>query len=100
MGTNAGGMAVFTVPDELGKVGNGPQSNEGAIGVDADASDVPPLRLSGTEGCFLCPLPRRLCGNGKVLGLKLSSGRLVQSSIDADADEVGNGGNNAGNTED
>jgi hypothetical protein len=85
-------------------VGNGPQSNESAVDVDADvdASEEPILRLSGTDGCFLCPPPppRRLGGDGKALGLKLSSGRLVQSSIDADDDdEVGDGGNNAGNAE-
>ena len=99
-GTNAVGnpIVVFAIPGELGKLGNGPQSNEGAA--DADASEEPVLRLSGTDGCFLCPPPpRRLGGDGKALGLKLSSGRLVQSSIDADDDEVGDGGNNAGNAE-
>jgi len=87
-------------------VGNGPQSNEGAVAVDADGdpSEEPKLRLSGTDGCLLCPPPpppRRLGGNGKALGLKSSSGRLVQSSIDADDDEVGDGdgGNNDGNAE-
>lgn len=95
-GTNDVGTVVFAIPGELGKVGNGPQSNEGAVG--ADASEAPILRLSGTDGCFLCPPPplRRPGGNGKALGLKLSSGRLVQSSID---DEAGDGGNNAGNAE-
>jgi len=98
MGTNAIGIVVFAVPGE-GKLGNGPQSNEGAVGVDVNVSEGTILRLSGTDGCFLCPPPpRRLCGNGEALGLKLSSGRLVQSSIDAD-DEVGSGGNNAGNAE-
>lgn len=98
-GTNAIGTVVFAIPGELGKVGNGPQSNEGAV--DADVSEGPILRLSGTDGCFLCPPlpPRRLGGDGKALGLKLSSGRLVQSSIDANDDEVGDGGNNAGNAE-
>jgi len=98
-GTNAVGTVVFAIPGELGKLGNGPQSNEGTVaGV---ASEGPALRLSGTDGCFLCPPPppRRLGGDGKALGLKLSSGRLVQSSIDADDDEVGDGGNNAGNGE-
>jgi len=100
MGTNAVGIVVFAVPGEPGKVGNGPQSNEGAIDVAVDVSEGPVLRLSGTDGCFLCePPPRRLCGNGEALGLKLSSGRLVQSSIAADDDEVGDGGNNAGNAE-
>ena len=95
-GTNAVGTVVFAIPGELGKVGNGPQSNEGAVNVYV--SEGPKLRLSGTDGCFLCPPPppRRLGGDGKALGLKLSSGRLVQSSID---DEVGDGGNNAGNAE-
>jgi len=99
-GTNAVGTVVFAIPGELGKLGNGPQSNEGAVDA-ADASEGPALRLSGTDGCFLCPPPppRRLGGDGKALGLKLSSGRLVQSSIDADDDEVGDGGNNAGNAE-
>jgi len=98
MGTNAIGIVVFAVPGE-GKVGNGPQSNEAATGVDVDNSEGPVLRLSGTDGCFLCPPPpRRLCGNGEALGLNLSSGKLVQSSIDAD-DEVGDGGSNAGNAE-
>jgi len=99
-GTNAVGIVVFAIPGELGKVGNGPQSNEGAVDADADASEGP-LRLSGTDACFLCPPPplRRLGGNGEALGLKLSSGRLVQSSIDADDDVVGDGGNNAGNAE-
>jgi len=97
MGTNAIGAVVFVVGE--GKLGNGPQSNEDAIGVNIDVSEGPVLRLSGTDGCFLCPPPRRLCGKGEVLGLKLSSGRLVQSSIDADNDEVGDGGNNAGNAE-
>ena len=98
-GTNAVGTVVFAIPGELGKVGNGPQSKEGAVA--ADASEGPALRFSGTEGCFLCPPPppRRLGGDGKALGLKLSSGRLVQSSIDVDEDEVGDGGNNAGNAE-
>ena len=98
-GTNAVGTVVFAIPGELGKVGNGPQSNEGAVG--ADVSEGPKLRLSGTDGCFLCPLPppRRLGGDGKGLGLKLSSGRLVQSSIDADDDKLGDGGNSAGNAE-
>jgi len=103
MGTNAVGIVAVAIPGVLGKVGNGPQSNEGAVDADADAdaSEAPILRLSGTDGCFLCPLPppRRLGGDGKALGLKLSSGRLVQSSIDADDDEVGDGGNNAGNAE-
>jgi hypothetical protein len=100
MGTNAIGIVVFAIPGVLGKVGNGPQSNEGAVDADVDASEGPRLRLSGTDGCFLCPLPpRRLGGDGIALGLKLSSGRLVQSSIDADDDEVGDGGNNAGNAE-
>ena len=95
MDTNAVGIVVF-VPGELGKLGNGPQSKEGAV----DASEEPVLRLSGTDGCFLCPPPlRRPCGNGEALGLKLSSGRLVQSSVDADDDEVGDGGDNAGNAE-
>ena len=97
IGTNAVGI-VFAVPGELGKLGNGPQSNEGVVIVDANASEEPVLRLSGTDGCFLCPPLRRLCGNGEALGLKLSSGRLVQSSIDAVNDEVGDGGNNDGNT--
>ena len=101
MGTNAVGIAVFAIPGVLGKLGNGPQSNEGVVDADVDASEEPILRLSGTDGCFLCPLPppRRLGGDGKALGLKLSSGRLVQSSIDDDDDEVGDGGNNAGNAE-
>ena len=51
-GTNAIGAVVFPVPGE-GKVGNGPQSNEGAVGVDVDVSEEPVLRLSGTDGCFL-----------------------------------------------
>jgi hypothetical protein len=93
IGTNAVGIVVFAVPGELGKLGNGPQSNEGVV---VDASEDPVLRFSGTDGCFLCPPLRRLCGNGEALGLKLSSGRLVQSSIDAVNEEVG--GNNAGNT--
>jgi len=96
MGTNAVGVVVFDVPGELGKLGRGPQSNDGAV----DASEAPVLRLSGTEGCFLCPPPlRRLCGNSEALGLKLSSGRLVQSSIDADDIEDGECGDNAGNAE-
>jgi len=97
-GTNAVGTVVFAIPGELGKLGNGPQSNEGAV---AEASEGPALRLSGTDGCFLCPPPppRRLGGDGTALGLKLSSGRLVQSSIDADDDEVGDSGNNVGNAE-
>ena len=103
-GTNAVGTVVFAIPVELGKVGNGPQSNEGAVDVDVDAdadASEPILRLSGTDECFLCPPPppRRLGGNGEALGLKLSSGRLVQSSIDAEDEEVGDGGNNAGNAE-
>lgn len=99
-GTNAVGTVVFAIPGDLGKLGNGPQSNESAVDA-ADASEEPVLRLSGTDGCFLCPPPppRRLDGDGKALGLKLSSGRLVQSSIDADDDEVDDGGNNAGNAE-
>ena len=99
-GTNAIGTVVFAIPGELGKLGNGPQSNEGAVNA-ADASEGPTLRLSGTDGCFLCPLPppRRLGGDGKALGLKLSSGRLVQLSIEADDDKVGDGGNNAGKEE-
>jgi len=100
MGTNAVGVVVFDVPGELGKLGRCPQSNEGAVDADADVSEAPVLRLSGTEGCFLCPPPlRRLCGNNEALGLKLSSGRLVQSSIDADDIEDGEGGDNAGNAE-
>jgi len=98
MGTNAVGIVVFDVPGELGKLGRGPQSN-GAVDVDADVSEAPALRLRGTEGCFLCPPPlRRLCGNSEALGLKLSSGRLVQS-IDPDDNEDGEGGSNAGNAE-
>ena len=60
--------------------------------------EEPVLRLSGTDVCFLCLLPpsRQLGGVGKGLGLKLSSGRLVQSRIDAD-DEEADGRNNAGN---
>jgi len=54
IGTNAVGIFVFVVPGELGKLGNGPQSNEGVV-VDVDASEGPVLRLSGTDGCFLCP---------------------------------------------
>ena len=100
MGTNAVGIVVFVVPGEPGNEGNGPQSNEGAIDVDADASGWSVLRLSGTDGCFLCPPPpRRLCGDGEALGLKLSSGRLVQSNIDTDEEEDGDGGNNTGNAE-
>jgi len=66
-GTNAVGTVVFAIPGELGKLGNGPQSNEGAVA--ADASEGPALRLSGTDGCFLCPPPpRRLGGDGTALG--------------------------------
>ena len=102
-GTNAVGIVVFVIPGELGKVGNGPQSNEGAVDVNVDVSEGPILRLRGTDGCFRCPPPppppRRLGGDGKALGLNLSSGRVVQSSIDADDGEVGDGGNNAGKAE-